>query len=223
MSLVIHGHRGTLDKYIGDAIMAFWGAPVLDPQHARHTVEAASAMQAELARLNERFATRGWPTIQMGVGINTGPVSVGDMGSRLRKAYTVVGDTVNVAARLEGLTKVYGVGILVGQTTRDAIGEAPFREIDRVRVRGKDEALAIYEPIELDEAAGADRSEELELWAQALKAYRAMDWDRAERALSELRRLCPGAPLYSFYCERIARYRRQPPPAWDGVATFETK
>ena len=95
--------------------------------------------------------------------------------------------------------------------------------MDRVRVRGKDETLTIYEPIGLDEAAGRDRGEELELWSQALKAYRSMDWDQAERALSSLQRLCPATPLYSFYRERIARYRGEPPPGWDGVTTFETK
>ena len=122
MSLVVRSHRGTLDKYVGDAIMAFWGAPVADPQHARQAVAAALAMQGELTRLNERFAKRGWPEVQIGIGINTGAMNVGDMGSKLRKAYTVIGDAVNVAARLEGLTRQYGIGILVGQSTRDAIG-----------------------------------------------------------------------------------------------------
>jgi adenylate cyclase len=212
MSLVIRSHGGTLDKYIGDAIMAFWGAPVANPQHARQAVIAALAMQAELARLNGRLAKQGWSEVQMGVGINTGAMNVGDMGSKLRKAYTVIGDAVNVAARLEGLTRQYGIGILVGQATRDAIGATGFREVDRVRLRGKQEPLAIYEPIGFGEAAARDRYEELELWSEALKAYRAMDWDRAERALSSLQRLCPATPLYSFYRERLARYRGEPPP-----------
>jgi len=224
MSLVIRQHRGTLDKYVGDQIMAFWGAPVGDAQHARQAVAAGLAMQAELAKLNERFKARGWRAIEIGVGINTGPMRVGDMGSKLRKAYTVMGDAVNLASRLEGLTKQYGVGILVGQATRDAAADVVFREIDRVRVKGKDEPVVVYEPLGLDAEAGKSRAEEVKLWAQALKAYRTQAWEQAELVLFNLQRLYPGAPLYSFYAQRVARYRADPPPpGWDGVTTFETK
>ena len=111
MSTIIRGSfRGTLDKYIGDAIMAFWGAPVDDPQHARNAVLAALEMQRECAVLNARFAARGWPALRIGVGVNSGTVRVGDMGSRVRRAYTAMGDAVNVASRLEGRTKSYGGG-----------------------------------------------------------------------------------------------------------------
>jgi len=224
MSLVIRQHRGTLDKYVGDQIMAFWGAPVADGQHARQAVAAALAMQAELGKLNERFKARGWRAIEIGVGVNTGPMRVGDMGSKLRKAYTVMGDAVNLASRLEGLTKQYGLGILVGQATRDAATDVVFREIDRVRVKGKDEPVAIYEPLGLEAEVGKARAEELKLWLQALKAYRSQAWEQAELVLFNLQRLYPGAPLYSFYSQRVARYRAEPPPpGWDGVTTFETK
>jgi adenylate cyclase len=224
MSLVIRSHRGTLDKYVGDQIMAFWGAPVADEHHARQAVAAALAMQAELVKLNERFRSRGWPAIAIGIGVNTGPMRVGDMGSKLRKAYTVMGDAVNLAARLEGITKEYGVGILVGQATRDAAADAVCREIDRVRVKGKDEPVAIYEPLGLAAESGKARAEELKLWGQALKAYRSQAWEQAELVLFNLQRLYPGAPLYSFYSQRVARYRAEPPPpGWDGVTTFKTK
>jgi adenylate cyclase len=224
MSLVIRSHRGTLDKYMGDAIMAFWGAPVADPQHARHALEAAAAMQAELGRLNPAFRARGWPEIRIGIGLNTGPMSVGDMGSRLRKAYTVMGDAVNLASRLEGLTKAYGAGIIVGQTTKEAVPGIVFRELDRVRVKGKEAPVAIYEPLGAENEAGKARVEELKLWAQALKAYRARSWEQAELILFNLQRLYPGAPLYSLYAERVARYRQASPgPEWDGVTAFETK
>jgi adenylate cyclase len=224
MSLVIRTHRGTLDKYMGDAIMAFWGAPVADPQHARHALAAAVAMQAELARLNPAFRARGWPEIRIGIGLNTGPMSVGDMGSKLRKAYTVMGDAVNLASRLEGLTKAYGAGIIVGQATREAAPGIVFRELDRVRVKGKDAPVAIYEPIGAENEVGRERVEELKLWAQALKAYRARNWEQAELILFNLQRLYPGAPLYSLYAERVARYRQASPgPEWDGVTAFETK
>jgi adenylate cyclase len=224
MSLVIRNHRGTLDKYMGDAIMAFWGAPVADPQHASHALAAALAMQAELARLNPAFKARGWKEVKIGVGLNTGPMNVGDMGSRLRKAYTVMGDAVNLASRVEGLTKEYGAPIIVGQATREAVTGIVFRELDRVRVKGKDEPVAIFEPIGPENQVGRERVEELKLWGQALKLYRARNWDQAELILFNLQRLYPGTPLYSLYADRVARYRHESPgPGWDGVTAFETK
>jgi adenylate cyclase len=224
MSLVIRNHRGTLDKYMGDAIMAFWGAPVADPLHASHALAAALAMQAELARLNPAFRARGWKEIKIGVGLNTGPMNVGDMGSRLRKAYTVMGDAVNLASRVEGLTKDYGAPIIVGQATREAVSGIVFRELDRVRVKGKDEPVAIFEPIGPENEVGKERVEELKLWSQALKLYRARSWDQAELILFNLQRLYPGTPLYSLYADRVARYRHESPgPGWDGVTAFETK
>lgn len=224
MSNVIGEHRGTLDKYIGDAIMAFWGAPVAEPDHATRAVNAALAMQAQLASLNAKFRSRGWPELAIGVGINTGPMRVGDMGSRLRKAYTVLGDAVNLGSRLEGLTKRYGTGIIVGEATRKAVGGIVFRELDRVRVKGKDEPVAIFEPVGSEDAIGKSKQEEFRLWQQALKAYRAQDWDQADVALLNLRRLHPNAPLYALYAERIAGHRAQPlHPSWDGVTNFEEK
>jgi adenylate cyclase len=225
MSLVIRNeYRGTLDKYVGDQIMAFWGAPVADAQHARQAVAAGLAMLAALPKLNGGFRARGWPEVRIGVGINTGPMRVGDMGSRIRRAYTVMGDAVNLASRLEGLTKHYGVDALVGPATRDAAKDFVYREIDRVRVKGKGEPVAIFEPLGVEGEIGRERQEELKLWTQALKAYRAQNWEQAELVLFNLQRLYPGAPLYSFYAERVARYRqRLPEPGWDGVTSFETK
>jgi len=224
MSRVIGEHRGTLDKYIGDAIMAFWGAPVADPRHAAQAVAAAVAMQAALGPLNARFKARGWPELRIGLGVNTGPMRVGDMGSRLRKAYTVLGDAVNLASRLEGLTKRYGVGIIVGEATRQAVNGIVFRELDRVRVKGKDESVAIYEPVGPEGEVGKREIEELRLWQQALKAYRARDWDQADLALFNMQRLYPTMPLYTLYSERVARLRAHPPEGrWDGVTTFEEK
>ncbi len=224
MSLVIRNRRGTLDKYIGDAVMAFWGAPVADPDHARQGIEAALAMQAELERLNARFVTRGWPQIQIGVGLNSGLMSVGDMGSQLRKAYTVMGDAVNLASRLEGLTKQYGVGIIVGEETRKAVGDGVFRELDLVRVKGKDKPVAIYEPVGFEGAVDKAKLEELKLWHQALRAYRVQSWDQAELALYNLGRMYPHTPLYEVYMQRVAGYRFNPPVAgWAGVTVFENK
>jgi adenylate cyclase len=217
-------HRGTLDKYIGDAIMAFWGAPVDDAQHARNGVLAALDMQKERRILNEKFGARGWPTLRIGVGVNSGNVRVGDMGSQVRRAYTVIGDPVNVASRLEGRTKYYGVGILVGAATRNAVKDVVFREVDRIKVKGKDEAVSIYEPLGMDGEVERGRLDEIKLWHQTLRAYRAQAWDRVDVSLLNLQRMNPECELYALYAERVTHFRRAPPPAgWDGVTSFDAK
>jgi adenylate cyclase len=224
MSLVIRANRGTLDKYIGDAIMAFWGAPVEDPVHARNGVLTALEMQRRAVTLNQEFREKGWPEFHIGIGVNSGRMRVGDMGSRLRKAYTVMGDPVNLGSRLEGLTKIYGVDILVGEDTRKAIDDIVFREVDRVRVKGKDGAVAIFEPLGLESELDKGVHEEIRLWNQCLRHYRAQDWDQAEVALLNLQRMRPDCQLYQAYVERIGGFRRDPPgPGWDGVTRFETK
>ncbi|MGH8692158.1 MAG: CHASE2 domain-containing protein [Burkholderiales bacterium] len=224
MSMIIRSrHRGTLDKYIGDAIMAFWGAPVADAQHARNALLAALEMQKQCAPLNRRLAARGWPMLRIGIGVNSGTVRVGDMGSRLRRAYTAMGDAVNVASRLEGRTKTYGVGILAGEATRALVKDMVFREIDRIRVKGKDEAITVYEPLGLEPEAAAMR-DELRLWNQALRAYRAQHWDDTDVTLLNLQRQHPGRELYRFYAQKVAQKRRAPPPPdWDGVTVFDEK
>ncbi|MGQ0512272.1 MAG: CHASE2 domain-containing protein [Betaproteobacteria bacterium] len=217
-------HRGTLDKYIGDAIMAFWGAPVEDPAHARHAVLAALDMQRHCADLNARFRARGWPPLHVGVGINSGNVRVGDMGSRVRRAYTVMGDAVNVASRLEGRTKYYGVGILAGEGTRRAVPDIAFREVDRIRVKGRDEALAIYEPLGPESGLTGAAKAELGLWEETLRAWRARRWEQVDANLQKLQCMAPDCELYALYAGRAAEFRRNPPPeAWDGVTAFDEK
>ncbi|HKC31125.1 MAG TPA: adenylate/guanylate cyclase domain-containing protein [Burkholderiales bacterium] len=225
MSTIIRSkYRGTLDKYIGDEIMAFWGAPVDDAQHARNGVLAAIEMQRERERLNAKFAARGWPTLKIGVGVNSGTVRVGDMGSRVRRAYTAMGDAVNVASRLEGRTKGYGVGILVGEATRNAVRDVVFREVDRIKVKGKDEAVTIYEPIGLESEVDKNAHDELRVWNQALRHYRAQQWDQVEVCLLNLQRMNPACELYEVYSEKVAEKRRAPPPPdWDGVTAFDEK
>ncbi len=217
-------HQGTLDKYIGDAVMAFWGAPVSFPDHASRAVATALLMQDSAARLNRDFLARGWPELRIGIGLNTGPMHVGDMGSKIRRAYTVMGDAVNLGARLEGITKVYGVGIAVGVATRMAAPEFAWRELDLVRVKGKNEPVAIFEPLGKPAALSAEALEELAQWEAALAQVRAQQWDAAQAAIAALAARHPGCGLYALYLERIAHYRAHPPGAdWDGVTTFDTK
>lgn len=224
MTAVIRRNRGTLDKYIGDAIMAFWGAPVADGEHARHAVLTALEMQREVKLLAEPFKLRGWPELHIGVGVNTGTMTVGDMGSPVRKAYTVMGDAVNLGSRLEGITKEYGVGVVVGEATKALLKDIAFRELDRVRVKGKDEPVGIFEPLGV--AADVDKSilDEAKLWNHALRLYRAQDWDGAEIQLHNLLQHSPNSHLYKLYVERIGYLRANPPGEnWDGVTTFKTK
>ena len=224
MSLVIRGNGGTLDKYIGDAIMAFWGAPVEDASHARNGVITMLEMQKRATALAEEFKAKGWPPFRIGIGVNSGRMRVGDMGSKLRKAYTVMGDPVNLGSRLEGLTKQYGVGMLVGETTKKAVKDVVFREVDLVRVKGKDEAVAIYEPIGIEGKIEKTTLDELKIWNQFLKQYRAQDWDQGELSLLNLRRMNPDCELYESYSEEIVKHRKNPPgPGWDGVRKFEEK
>ncbi|WP_426075553.1 CHASE2 domain-containing protein [Janthinobacterium sp. PSPC3-1] len=213
-------HGGTLDKYIGDAVMAFWGAPVAFSDHASRAVASALLMQRSAARLNTDFQARGWPALQIGIGINSGLMHVGDMGSRIRRAYTVMGDAVNLGARLEGITKVYGVGIAVSEFTRAQAPQFAYRELDRVRVKGKTEPVAIYEPRGLLDEADAVELALLARWSRLLELLRARDWDGAGAILLEL----PDDGLRRLYAERLRQYRATPPGAdWDGVTSFETK
>ena len=225
MSTIIRNkHKGTLDKYIGDAIMAFWGAPVDDPNHARNGVLAALEMQRECVALNQKFASRGWPPLKIGVGVNSGGVRVGNMGSNIRQAYTVMGDPVNVASRLEGRTKYYGVGCLVGEATRSLVKDVVFKEIDKIKVKGKDEALSIYEPIAVESEADKNALDEVRQWHQTLRLYRSRQWDQVEVNLLNLLRANPGCGLYNLYAERVNHHRRVPlPQDWDGVTVFDEK
>jgi adenylate cyclase len=222
---VIYSHRGTIDKYMGDAIMAFWGAPLAAPDHARQGILAALQMHRKLAELQPLFRSRNWPEIRIGVGVNTGRMSVGNMGSRIRLAYTVMGDAVNLASRLEGITKEYGAAIVVGEATRSSTAhDFVFRELDRVRVKGKLEPVAIYEPLGVVGEVDKRTLDELKLFNQAVKLYRAQDWDMAELQLINLLKMSPQSRLYQLYLERVGHYREHAPGRdWDGAFTFEHK
>lgn len=224
MSAVITEELGTLDKYIGDAIMAFWGAPLDNERHAFYSVKAALRMSEETVRLADSFAMRGLPPFNIGIGVNAGPMRVGDMGSKYRRAYTVMGDPVNLASRLEGLTKQYGLTVLVGSSIVELAPEFYYQEIDRVRVKGKNDVVTIYTPICLKEALTPSLKSEVEAWSHALAYYFDGEWDRFIEALNELRRVYGHKKLYEIYLERAETFKKTPPPAdWGGVYTHTEK
>ena len=236
MTAAIREQRGTLDKYIGDAIMAFWGAPLDDPAHAANAARAALAMARRLAALNAGLRDRGLPEIGLGIGLNTGTVCVGDMGSSMRRSYTVMGDAVNLASRIEGLTRHYGVDVLVGEATRIAAGEpAPLAagevwrwvEVDRVRVRGKRQPVTLFTPAAIPAERVASFDEEMRLWQLALASYRLQHWPETQTRLQELLTAFAGSAftgLYRQLDERTDHHRTAPLPAdWDGAHTFDSK
>ena len=223
MTHIVQKQRGTIDKYIGDAIMAFWNAPVDLADHASRAVQTALDMQAALPQLNQEFAARGWPEVQIGVGVNTGRMSVGNMGSEFRMSYTVMGDAVNLGSRLEGITKQYGVGILVTQPTVEADPVHAFMKIDDVRVKGKETPVAIYEPLGVKAGLDETLKKNAADFEAVFASYQKQDWDTAESALRALNERTP-RKLYDIYLERIAHFRAAPPPAdWDGVFVYTTK
>ncbi len=224
MTRIIHDNRGTIDKYMGDAIMAFWGAPIHDAEHSRRALKAGMEMIAKLNEMQPEFQAQGWPEIRIGVGLNTGEMGVGNMGSEFRMAYTVMGDAVNLGSRLEGLTKGYGVQIIVSGSTREAVPEYTYRELDRVRVKGKDKPVTIYEPVGYTSALDKEVKKEIRLYRDALKLFRSQNWDMAEIQFLNLSKMNPERMLYAVYIQRIAHYRNHSPgDKWDGVWTHTSK
>lgn len=204
--------------------MAFWGAPLPDENHARNTLIAGMSMIEGMKTLSSEFKQRGWPEIKVGVGINSGPMNVGNMGSEFRMAYTVLGDTVNLGSRLEGLTKNYGVDIIVSEYTMEAVTDFEYRLLDKVRVKGKDRPVTIYEPLGLRDDMTVEMLSELEQYQQALDNFHKMNWAEAQLQFSELIRLHPQRKLYSMYLDRINFYKQNPPADnWDGVFTHTSK
>ncbi|MBG9388894.1 CHASE2 domain-containing protein [Caenimonas aquaedulcis] len=221
---IIRGNRGTIDKYMGDCVMAFWGAPVETAEHAHLAVKTAMEMANAVRKINEEHRAKGMPEIGIGIGLNTGTMCVGDMGSDIRRAYTVIGDSVNLGSRLEGLSKAYGVDIVVSETTRKIAPQFAWQELDRVRVKGKEQAVAIFWPLAPADRLDKAHSDELKTWAALLKAYRAQDWDQCDLLLLNLQRMNAKKYLYELYSERVASMRLLPfDPEWDGATNFETK
>jgi adenylate cyclase len=228
MTEIITDEKGTIDKYIGDCIMAFWNAPLDDPHHAKNAVRAAQLMRRELVELNHMWAQEaaaaGKPfrPVQIGIGLNTGECCVGNFGSQQHFDYSLLGDPVNLASRLEGLGKVYGIDLVIGEETAARLDEAALVEVDLVAVKGKSQAGRVYTlpPEHIAEDEFADRHSAL------LRAYRRQDWAAALRLLDD--RLLAAArhlrPVYDLYRRRIAHFQTEAPPSdWDGVFTAEEK
>ncbi len=217
-------HRGTIDKYMGDCVMAFWGAPVTTPEHAHLSVLAALTMVQAVHTLNHSQRDRKLHPIHIGIGLNTGNMCVGDMGSNIRRSYTVIGDAVNLGARLEGLSKIYGVEIVASASTQERAPQFFWQELDKVRVKGKEQAVAIYTPLAALEPDNPLLREELQQWRVFLAAYRAQNWAACGLQIIQLQRLDATKYLYRLYADRVASMRMLPhDPAWDGATNFETK
>ena len=221
---VIQANRGTTDKYMGDCVMAFWGAPLETPNHASLAVKAALEMSQAVRKINEEHRAKGIPEIGVGVGLNTGTMCVGNMGSDIRRSYTVIGDAVNLGSRLEGLSKNYGVDIVVSETTRKQSADYVWQELDKVRVKGKEQAVSIFWPASATGQIPKEQSDELKTWAMVLKSYRAQDWDQCDVHLLNLQRQNVKKYLYQLYTDRVASMRQLPfDPEWDGATNFDAK
>jgi adenylate cyclase len=228
MTEIITEQKGTIDKYIGDCIMAFWNAPLDDPEHAQNAIRAAQAMRHELAELNRGWedealgAGKSFEPVKIGIGINTGECVVGNFGSQEHFDYSLLGDPVNLASRLEGLGKVYGVDLVIGEETAARLGDPELIEIDLVAVKGKSQAGRVYTlpPEQIEQVQFTDRHSAL------LTAYRRQDWAAALRLLDD-GLLAPTrhlAPVYDLYRQRIAQFQIEAPPQnWEGVFTAEEK
>jgi len=231
MTKIVFDTQGTLDKYIGDAVMAFWGAPYEEPDHATNACNASLRMMKKVHALQKQWEAEGKPKLDIGIGLNSGPASVGNMGSALRYGYTALGDTVNLSSRLEGLNKEYGTHILVNESTYKAVNGAGylFRELDIIRVKGKLQPVTIYELVgslsELEKEPGfAEFQQRLSDFAAARALYSKRRWEEAQHAFQEILDRTPEDGPSRMYWKRCQEYLFDDPPVgWDGVFTMTHK
>ncbi|MEX1167547.1 MAG: adenylate/guanylate cyclase domain-containing protein, partial [Hydrogenophaga sp.] len=224
LTRVIRQHRGTIDKYMGDCVMAFWGAPVKMDDHAPLAVQAALDMAKAVHAINAQRAALGQLPIGLGVGLNTGEMCVGDMGSEMRRSYTVIGDAVNLGSRLEGLSSVYGVDTVASGFTQAQAPDHVWQKLDRVRVKGKAVSVEIYAPICPLSQLTPELAQELQVWDRALAAWRLQQWDVCAQHLAALQRQNEEKVLYRLYAKRVASVQASPPgPGWDGTTVFDNK
>jgi adenylate cyclase len=224
LTKIIFDNKGTIDKYVGDMVMAFWGDPVDDVEHAQHAVITGLQILTRVKELAPQFAAQGLNDVRVGVGINSGVMNVGDMGSQYRKSYTVLGDSVNLASRLESSTKFYGVPFLVSEATKSECHDIAFRFVDKICVKGKVEPVNIYEPVGLVSELSPVVQDELCAYEAALKLYFARDWNGAKKALQKIIERNSENALYGIYLQRVQDYMVTPPPVnWDWVCMLHEK
>ncbi len=220
---IIFDSGGTVDKYIGDLVMAFWGAPLEDPDHRQHAIGAALDMLKKVDAIRAEFVSRGYPEIHIGIGLNTGLMNVGDMGSSYRRAYTVIGDAVNLGSRLEGLTKYYGVSLLVGEATRREQDGFLYRFVDRVQVKGKERPVRVYEPICRLSEASPGQLESVEKHTAAMRLYQQGILPDAKAAFESLQVVAP-LRQQEIMLQRIAELEVVGTGAeWEGVFRHDAK
>jgi adenylate cyclase len=231
MTGLVFEHHGTLDKYIGDAVMAFWGAPFEEPGHAGRACNTALKMMVRVREMQKKWEAEGKPRLDIGIGLNTGVASVGNMGSALRYGYTALGDTVNLSSRLEGLNKDYGTHILVNETTHVAAKDEGFvfRELDLIRVKGKLQPVTIHELIgRAGEPSTYGTPDEvrtrLNAFLQARDLYRKRQWEEAQKTFQTVLDKWPDDGPSRTYWKRCQDYLfDEPPSGWDGVFTMTHK
>jgi adenylate cyclase len=224
MTQVVFRHNGLLDKYIGDGIMAVYGAPLADPDHAYEACRSALEMMQELEALRVRWGSQGLPFLNIGIGINTAIMVVGNMGSELRFDYTVMGDGVNLASRLEGANKEYGTNIIISESTWEHVQDRlATRELDVIRVKGKAQPTRIFEVLGPLPSA-PERAAVIQQFEMGLHAYRSQRWQDAIQRFQQVLEAMPGDPPSCFYIHRCRTFMAMPPPLdWDGVYTLRTK
>jgi adenylate cyclase len=215
---IVFSQKGTIDKYVGDMLMAFWNDPTDDNDHALHAVQSGLMMIAKVKSMFNEFASFGLTNVRIGVGINTGIMHVGDMGSKFRKAYTVLGDAVNLASRLESANKFYGTSILVSADAKNKCHGITFRFIDRVCVKGKEVPIEVYEPIGFENQISSAMQVYLDQHQLALDAYYARQWDIAKKQLSDLKAQKLNEVIYDLYLTRIEKFSSPTVcEVWDGT------
>jgi adenylate cyclase len=224
MSEIVVKHGGTLDKYIGDAIMALYGAPLEQTDHSRRACRTALEMVQTLKELDREWVERGRPALRIGIGINSGLVSVGNMGSNRLFDYTAIGDNVNLASRLEGLNKYYGTNILISETTAKALENGfILRDIDMVRVKGKAQTARIYELLGEGEPE-PELARFLELYHRALALYREKHWAESLDPFAQALEVHPGDGTCQHYVNLARRHHETPPaPDWEAVTVMDGK
>ena len=218
-------YNGTLDKYMGDGIMAFWGAPLPQEDHAKNACYAALECQMEIEKLNEQLSESGLSELQARIGINSGEMIVGNMGSKKRFDYTILGDNVNLSSRLEGVNKFYGTKIIIGENTYQLAKDAvEVRELDFIRVKGKEKPVRIYQLLGRAGDMGPNVKKAVEIFHQGLNLYRERKWQEGLELFRETLELLPDDRPTKLFVQRCLAYQDSPPDKdWDGSFTMETK